>query len=166
MSAYVLAFLAGLAGTYCMDQMGGFAARRGVTTGVDISHVGRWFLGMRHGVFFHADIRKATPADNEVTAGWWFHYLVGGGIVALPYPLLVWVLWGAAPGIQIVSGLLYGVVTLPMLWLVMLPAFGWGWFGKNGPDGARMLLAGVVTHLAYGVGIGLFMTLARALGLY
>lgn len=166
MFVFFLAFLAGLAGTYCMDQMGGFAARRGVTTGVDISHVGRWFLGMRHGVFIHPDIRRATPENGEVKAGWWFHYLVGGGAVALPYPLLIWLLWGAAPGNQIVSGLLYGVVTLPMLWLVMLPAFGWGWFGKDGPVGARMVLAGVLTHLAYGFGIGLFMTLAHALGLF
>jgi len=165
MFVFVLAFLAGLAGTYCMDQMGGVAARRGVTTGVDISHVGRWFLGMPHGVFFHPDIREAKPATNEVKAGWWFHYLVGGGAVALPYPVLLLFLLGAAPADQIVAGLLYGLLTLPLLWLVMLPAFGWGWFGKNGPAGARMVLAGVLTHLAYGLGIGLFMTLAHALGL-
>lgn len=165
MSVFVLAFFAGLAGTYCMDQMGGFAARRNITTGVDISHVGRWFLWMGKGVFIHPDIRKTSPIDNEVKAGWWFHYLVGGGAVALPYPAVVWLVWGAMSGSQIVQGLLYGLITLPMLWLVMLPAFGWGWFGKKGPLGAKMVFAGLLTHIAYGFGIGLFMTLALVVGL-
>ena len=165
MTLFIWAFIAGLAGTYVMDLMGGFAAKRGITAGADISHVGRWALGMLQRRFVHADIAESPSVENEVKAGWYFHYLIGGGAVALFYPLLFLIPQIPVPVNHLLYGLLYGVITLPLLWFVMLPAFGWGLFGKNGPPGSRVVLAGVLTHLAYGFGIGVVMTLVSVLGL-
>ncbi len=165
MSLFLWAFIAGTAATYLMDKVGGWAAGKSITTGADISHVGRWFLGMFQGRFVHADIAASPPIDNEVKAGWYFHYLVGGGAVALGYPLMFLIPQLAVPVNHILPGILYGIVTLILLWFVMLPAFGWGWFGFGGPPNTRPILAGVLTHLAYGLGIGIVMTVVSSLGL-
>jgi len=42
-------------------------------------------------------------------------------------------------------------------WFVLLPAFGWGWFGRRGPLGANALLASPLSHIPYGLGIGAVM---------
>jgi hypothetical protein len=37
---------------------------------------------------------------------------------------------------------------------VLLPAFGWGRFGRRGPRGANALLASPLSHIPYGLGVG------------
>lgn len=165
MALLAWSFLAGIVGALLMDQAGGYAAKRGITTGVDIAQVGRWFLGMLRGRFVHADIRQSPPIENEVRAGWGFHFLIGGGAVALPYPLIFMLLQTPVPENSFLPGLLYGLATVGLLWFVMLPAFGWGVFGKNGPPATRSVLAGLLTHLSYGAGVGAVMTLVMKAGL-
>jgi len=165
MTLLIWGFLAGIVGSLLMDQAGGYAARRGITTGVDIALVGRWFLGMLRGQFVHTDIRLSPPIENEVRAGWAFHFLVGGGAVALPYPLIFMILQSPVPENSFLPGLLYGLVTVGLLWFIMLPAFGWGMFGKNGPPATKVVQAGLLTHSCYGIGIGAVMTLALKTGL-
>jgi hypothetical protein len=165
MSFFIWAFIAGTAATYLMDKVGGFAASKNITTGADISHVGRWFLGMLHGRFVHADIAASPPINNEVKAGWYFHYLIGGGAVGLGYPFLFLIPQLHITSNHILAGIAYGIITLVLLWFVMLPAFGWGWFGSRAPGRSNTLLAGILTHLAYGLGIGIVMSVVAGLRL-
>ena len=86
MEIWVWAFLGGVVGAVLMDITETIAAKRGITSGVNIALVGRWFLGLLHGQFFHSNILHSPPMRNEVKAGWVFHFLVGGGGVALAIP--------------------------------------------------------------------------------
>ncbi len=87
MEILALAFLGGIVGAVLMDITETYAAKVGITSGVNVALVGRWFLGLLRGRFTHSDIRDSQSSPQEVKAGWAFHFLVGGGGVALIYPL-------------------------------------------------------------------------------
>ena len=95
--------------------------------------------------------------------GWAFHFLVGGGGVALLYAAFV-----HAAGFHVVThhlwgGVIFGAATSLLPWLLLLPAFGWGWFGRRGPQGSNALLASTVSHIPYGLGVGVVMALGSSL---
>jgi hypothetical protein len=158
-NSLVLAYVGGIVGAVLMDITETFAARAGLTSGVNVALVGRWALGLLRGQWAHADIARAPVRPGEVRAGWAFHFLVGGGAVALIYPAVLLPL-GADPFAHPwLGGLLFGLATSLFPWFVLLPAFGWGWFGRRGPRDANALLASPLSHIPYGLGIGAVMAL-------
>jgi hypothetical protein len=159
MNAFALAFLGGILGAVLMDITELAMARVGIRSGVDVALVGRWFLGLARGRLAHADIRSSPSLPSEAGLGWAFHFLVGGGGVALIHPALLTFLGLQSPAHPILGGLLFGLLTSLLPWLVLLPAFGWGWFGRRGPDGANALLASPLSHIPYGLGVGTVMAL-------
>ena len=159
MNVYAHAFVGGIVGAVLMDITETGMARLGIRSGVNVALVGRWFLGAVRGRLAHRDIRTTPPMPRETSAGWTFHLLVGGGGVALMYPALASTL-GAAPFIHpIAGGVLFGLSTSLLPWFVLLPAFGWGWFGRRGPRGANALLASPLSHIPYGLGVGAVIAL-------
>lgn len=159
MTAFALAFLGGIVGAVLMDITEAAMARAGLRSGVDVALVGRWCLGLARGRLAHADIRSTPSLPGEAGVGWAFHFLIGGGVVALMLPALLLVL-GLPPSAHPVwSGLLFGLATSVLPWFVLLPSFGWGWFGRRGPPGAKAWLASPLSHLPYGLGVGAVMAL-------
>lgn len=163
MNNFVLAYLGGIAGAVLMDLTEIAAARIGITSGVDAALVGRWFLGLTRGRLAHADIRASPARPGEVRLGWAFHLLVGGGAVALLYPAVLLILGIAPDSHPLLGGLLFGLATSALPWFVLLPAFGWGRFGRRGPRGANALWASPLSHLPYGLGVGAVVALASRL---
>ncbi|CAD5371421.1 conserved membrane hypothetical protein [Rubrivivax sp. A210] len=167
MNTWLLAFLGGIVGAALMDLAETAAARFGITSGVNVALVGRWALGLTRGRLAHADISHSRPLPGEVRAGWVFHFLVGGGCVALAYPALLLATGLGAhahhlshPALfHLPGGLFFGAATSLLPWLLLLPAFGWGWFGRRGPQGAHALLASTLSHIPYGLGVGAVMAL-------
>jgi len=151
-------FVGGIVGAVLMDVTETYAARAGITSGVNIALVGRWVLRLRHGQFAHANIRDTRPVAHEASAGWAFHFLVGGGGVALAYPLFFQVTGLPLPASHLLGGLLFGLATSLLPWFVLLPSFGWGFFGRRGPQGSNALLASALSHLPYGLGVGAVIT--------
>jgi len=49
MNTYVLAFLGGVVGAVLMDITETGMARVGITSGVNVALVGRWFMGLTRG---------------------------------------------------------------------------------------------------------------------
>jgi hypothetical protein len=137
-----------------MDITETYAAKAGITSGVNIALVGRWFLSLLHGQFTHANIVDSKPFTHEVKAGWAFHFLVGGGGVALIYPLFFQATGLRLPNNYLLGGLLFGLATSLLPWFVLLPSFGWGVFGRRGPQGSNALLASTLSHIPYGLGVG------------
>jgi hypothetical protein len=156
---YVLAFCGGIVGAILMDITEALAARVGLTSGVSVALVGRWALGLLRGQWRHADIARSPAHPREVQAGWAFHFLVGGGGVALIYGAVLQATGIALPVHRLWGGLAFGAATSLLPWLLLLPAFGWGWFGWRGPRGSNALLASTVSHLPYGLGLGVVMAL-------
>lgn len=156
------AFLGGIVGSILMDITETYAAKVGITSGVNIALVGRWFLRLLHGQFFHHNILHSKSLPQEEKAGWAFHFLVGGGGVALLYPLFFQVTGLSIPNNHLLSGLLFGLATSMLPWFILLPSFGWGFFGRRGPQGSNALLASTLSHIPYGLGVGAVITV----GLY
>jgi hypothetical protein len=154
MEIFAWAFTGGIVGAVLMDIAETYAAKAGITSGVNIALVGRWFLSLLHGQFAHANIVDSKPYPHEVKAGWAFHFLVGGGGVALIYPLFFQATGLPLPSNHLLGGLLFGLATSLLPWFVLLPSFGWGFFGRHGPQGSNALLASTLSHIPYGLGVG------------
>ena len=159
MNSFVLAYAGGLVGAVLMDITETLVARAGLTSGVSIALVGRWALGLLRGQWAHADIARSPARPGEVRMGWAFHLLVGGGGVALLYAVVLQATGWALPAQRLWGGVAFGAATSLLPWLLLLPAFGWGWFGRRGPRGSNALLASTVSHLPYGLGVGVVMAL-------
>ena len=163
MNSYVLAYVGGIVGAVLIDITETLAARAGLTSGVSVALVGRWALGLLRGQWAHADIARSPARPGEVWVGWAFHVLVGGGAVALVYAALLEATGWTLPGHRLWGGVVFGAATSLLPWLLLLPAFGWGWFGRRGPMGSNALLASTVSHLPYGLGVGAVMALSSGL---
>lgn len=148
------AFLGGIVGAVLMDITENYAAKIGITSGVNIALVGRWFLGLLRGQLSHPNILNSKPFHHEIKAGWAFHILIGGGGVALIYPLFFQVTGIPFPNNQLLGGLIFGLSTSLLPWFILLPSFGWGFFGRRGPAGSNALLASTLSHIPYGLGVG------------
>ncbi|MDQ1362375.1 MAG: hypothetical protein QG652_235 [Pseudomonadota bacterium] len=159
MEILIWAFLGGLAGAVLMDITETYAAKVGITSGVNVALVGRWFLGLLHGKFFHSDILETRSFANEIKAGWAFHFLIGGGVVAMMYPLFFQITGLTLPDNHLLGGILFGLATSLLPWFILLPSFGWGFFGRRGPTGSNALLASTLSHIPYGLGVGAVIAL-------
>lgn len=163
MNSYVLAYVGGIVGAVLMDITETLAARAGLRSGVSVALVGRWALGLLRGQWAHADIARSPARAGEVRMGWAFHFLVGGGGVALLYAAWLQAAGWTLPAHRLWGGVAFGAATSLLPWLLLLPAFGWGWFGRRGPRGSNALLASTVSHLPYGFGVGAVMALGVGL---
>jgi DUF2938 family protein len=97
--------------------------------------------------------------NNELAAGWIFHYLTGGS-AALTYPVLYLVLNVPLPENHLFPSLLWGLATSVLPWFILYPAFGWGLFGTRAPKGTRPLLSTAISHSLYGLGLGTVLNIA------
>ncbi|MEO8153708.1 MAG: DUF2938 family protein [Rhizobacter sp.] len=164
MNIFVLAFLGGIAGAVLMDITETLAARFGIASGVNVALIGRWCMGLARGQLRHANILNARPLPGEVRMGWAFHFIVGGGGVALIYPAVL-----ECSGMPLVTshpllgGILFGLTTSLLPWSILLPSFGWGLFGRRGPPGSNALLASTLSHVPYGFGVGAVMAAGSGL---
>lgn len=154
MEIFAWAFLGGLCGAVLMDITEMVAAKFGISSGVNVALVGRWFLALLQGRFVHTNILHAKPHAHEVMAGWGFHLLIGGGCVALFYPLFLMATGLSLSANYLFGGVLFGLATSALPWLILLPSFGWGLFGWRGPVGSNALLASTLSHIPYGIGVG------------
>jgi Protein of unknown function (DUF2938) len=111
----------------------------------------------------HADIARSPARRGEVRMGWAFHFLIVGGGVALLYAAWLPAAGWSLPSQLLWGGVAFGATTSLLPWLLLLPAFGWGWFGRRGPRGSNALLASIVSHLPYGLGVGAVMALGSTL---
>lgn len=153
-------FFGGILGAVLMDITETLAAKRGIYSGVTVALVGRWAVALMQGHLLHRDIRQTAPYRHERAAGWLFHFIIGGGAVSLLFPLL----WGVMSGTGLPSSplpyLLFGLATSALPWFILLPSFGWGWWGRQGPTGSNALLASTLSHIPYGLGIWLAVALS------
>jgi len=85
MEILVWAFLGGIVGAVLMGVTETFAAKIGITSGVNIALVGCWFPGLLHGRFAYSNILDSAPLPDEVKAGWRFrNHLGGSAFVSIP----------------------------------------------------------------------------------
>jgi hypothetical protein len=104
----------------------------------------------------HKDITKAAAIKYEFAIGGVTHYVLGGAL-ALTYPALYLILDAPLPHNHLLPGILWGVATALLPWIIFYPVFGWGFFGVKAPQGMRPVLSPTVSHLVYGLALGIIL---------
>ena len=155
MDFFVVSFVGGFVGAYFMDVTEAILSRWHIRSGVTAAYIGRWAVGLGQGRFFHANIESSNPIKNEVRIGLWFHFIVGGGMVALAYPVVMTLLGFTGSSDHLFTSLIFGFATSIFPWFILMPSLGWGLFGLKGPAGSKPVLAPILSHIPYGLGIGL-----------
>jgi len=155
MEIWLISFIGGFVGSVFMDITETRMAKIGISSGVTGAYIGRWASGLIKGVFFHQNILNSVPVQNEIRIGQVFHFVVGGGVVALFYPLFLEFATFNEPFNHLLSATVFGLITSVLPWFILMPSFGWGLFGSNAPQGARPVISPVLSHIPYGFGIGL-----------
>ncbi len=165
MELILLLYLAGLIGSVGMDLISPLAERLGFRTGVTIPLIGRWFTNLWKGKFIHSDIHNTPSRQHENLVGWLFHYLIGGGAVALLLLPFIWLGGYTVLPLNPFPWIIFGLLTSFLPWLLLMPSYGWGWFGQHGPQGAKPLIASPLNHLGYGFGLWVGVSLENYFGL-
>ena len=160
---WIWSFFGGLVGTVFMDFTVSLLTRAGISSGLE-GLLGRWVMGFGQGKFVidgHKE-RLIPTTDQENRVAKYFHFIVGGGVVALGYPLWLLLTEISLAGAPILDGIIYGIATLAIAWFVQYPPFGFGICGRYSPEGTQPILATIPMHVAYGLGLGLILQIASA----
>ena len=155
MEILLVSFIGGFVGSLFMDITETKMAKAGIHSGVTGEYIGRWVIGLMKGVLFHPNIKTSAPEKNEIRMGQYFHFVLGGGVVALLYPFFhAFISFGEPLG-HLFSATVFGLLTSIFPWFILMPSFGWGVFGLKAPEGARPIVSPILSHIPYGFGIGL-----------
>jgi hypothetical protein len=112
--------------------------------------LGRWARHLLDRRVRHADIREAPPVRNELATGMAIHYATGVALTATYFALLRAL--KAEPSLPV--ALAYGAASGALPWLVLYPAYGYGWFGLREEPGGALIVTSAVGHVVFGFGIG------------
>jgi len=121
-------------------------------------YLGRWILNMSDGVFIHDNIQTATQFSFEIPVAISVHYFTGIFLVGI----FLWLRNNIKnfPS-SMVMGLVYGWLTILVPWLIMFPALGFGFFGLGAHNGINNIIASIIAHSFYGLGMTLWLGWVR-----
>lgn len=142
--------VAGIAAIVTMDVLGSVAQRVGLIVGAKGQWVGRWYLGILRGQFFHSDIAAVPEIAGEKKAALVGHCVIGI-VLAVFYLVSTDLLGISANGVLAAIG--YGLATCIFPWFLVFPALGFGCFGLKGPRNLRLFVSSLMNHLFYGFGL-------------
>lgn len=150
----------GVFATMTMDLINWAGKRLKVHKGGSYRLIGRWFIGFSRGRFRYGNILESPPQRYELQVGFVAHYLIG---IALGYLYFFSSAWFGLAAQNLKWSLGYGTLTNVLPWLIMFPAFGFGFFALKGPSDNTMLRSSFLNHLAYGAALGLGSLLTRSI---
>ena len=121
-------------------------------------YLGRWILNMFDGVFIHDSIQTATQFSFEIPVAISVHYFTGIFLVGI----FLWLRNNIKnfPS-SMVMGLVYGWLTILVPGLIMFPVLGFGFFGLGAGVGINNIIASVIAHSFYGLGMTLWLGRVR-----
>jgi hypothetical protein len=151
----LVSFVGGLIGSVFMDVTEEIMKKAGINSGVTGAYIGRWVSGLMKGLFFHQNIANTASEEGEIRIGQVFHFVIGGGAVALFYPLFFQLFHFDEPLNHLLLATIFGLATSVLPWFILMPLFGWGVFGSKAPEGSKPILSPILSHIPYGLGIGL-----------
>ena len=152
---WIWTVVGGFAGTFVMDMGARKIQQAGFNDALG-GLLGRWVLGFPKGRFaINGEVELKTPETPfEANVGKIFHYIVGGGGVALFYPLFFEFTNFALPGNHIIGGAIFGLLSVSLTWFVQYPCFGFSIFGYKAPKGSTTTWPPAILHTAYGTTFG------------
>lgn len=153
--------LMGILATLFMDLSAvGLAKSKIIKPQIGPQVVGRWFLYMFKGKFFHKDINQTPALKNEKLWALIAHYLIGIGLagVFLFMELMV-------PEIrdQLCMPLVFGIATVGLPWLWLYPSIGIGFLASRAPNRSPYIVTSLVNHTNFGLGFLIWIVVFRPL---
>ena len=141
-----------------MDLVSLFHRRVFGVVPLDYALVGRWMGHWAEGRGIEGTILTMPPIRNEAVLGWVAHYAIGlapglGYMLAVP--------WGPVDGgaAHALASLGFGLVSVALPWLVMQPAFGFGFAAAKLPRPGYARRQSLIAHGSFGLGLYLVSAL-------
>lgn len=118
--------------------------------------LGRWFLYLFKGEFFHRDISRTPPLKNEKLWSHISHYLIGIFLTGFylylvtKFPLINNQTW---------LSIIYGMATIVFPWFWLLPSLNLGFVARKSEKRLQIIKTNMLNHTNFGLGIFLWMLL-------
>ena len=112
--------------------------------------VGRYFLGLRKGMYFRYDILNEPLEKYELIIGYFIHYMIGSifGLIYIIFNIILF----KEPSFFL--ALTIGFLTVLGGWCVMMPyAYNKGFFGSRVENQKELLVQNLIAHFIFGIGL-------------
>lgn len=139
----------GILATLLMDLFSYLRKKMTQIPPANYAFVGRWVLTWFDGQYWHKNITQSTAKSGETIVGWTMHYLTG--IVFVCFFLILNDL-GFYP-INLLSSIAYGLMTTLAPFIILQPAFGFGYFAQQTPQPQQAIKNSLTAHLLFGFGL-------------
>lgn len=113
------------------------------------SSTGRWLMMLiSKKIIFNQNLDHENPVKYELQIGWAFHYWV-----AIIYGFAYYFLLAVFDILDtsILSGLIFGLISVIVPWFFYLPVTGKGFMGNKTPNPALTILLSTSSHVVVGV---------------
>lgn len=113
------------------------------------STTGRWFMMfISKKIIFNQNLDHENPVKYELQIGWAFHYWV-----AIIYGFAYYFLLAVFDILDtsILSGLIFGLISVIVPWFFYLPVTGKGFMGNKTPNPTLTILLSTSSHVVVGV---------------
>tara|TARA_B100001093_G_scaffold482363_1_gene513945 strand:+ start:1830 stop:2315 length:486 start_codon:yes stop_codon:yes gene_type:complete len=113
------------------------------------SITGRWFMMLiSKKIIFNQNLDHENPVRYELQIGWAFHYWV-----AIIYGFAYYFLLAVFDILDtsILSGLIFGLISVIVPWFFYLPVTGKGFMGNKTPNPTLTILLSTSSHVVVGV---------------
>ncbi|MCH1413164.1 MAG: DUF2938 domain-containing protein [Rhodobacteraceae bacterium] len=113
------------------------------------STTGRWFMMLiSKKIIFNQNLDHENPVKYELQIGWAFHYWV-----AIVYGFAYYFLLAVFNILDtsILSGLIFGLISVIVPWFFYLPVTGKGFMGNKTPNPTLTKLLSTSSHVVVGV---------------
>jgi hypothetical protein len=113
------------------------------------SITGRWFMMLiSKKIIFNQNLDHENPVRYELQIGWAFHYWV-----AIIYGFAYYFLLAVFDFLDtsILSGLIFGLISVIVPWFFYLPVTGKGFMGNKTPNPTLTILLSTSSHVVVGV---------------
>ena len=112
------------------------------------SIAGRWFIMMvSKKMIINQNLDNENPIKYELQIGWVFHYCVAIGYGFVYYFFLIAGILDAS----ILSGLIFGLISVIVPWFFYLPVTGKGFIGNKTPNPTLTRLLSTSSHVIVGI---------------
>ena len=112
------------------------------------STAGRWFIMMMSKkMIINQNLDNENPIKYELQIGWVFHYCVAIGYGFVYYFFLIAGILDAS----ILSGLIFGLISVIVPWFFYLPVTGKGFMGNKTPNPTLTRLLSTSSHVIVGI---------------
>jgi len=112
------------------------------------STAGRWFIMMvSKKMIINQNLDNENPIKYELQIGWVFHYCVAIGYGFVYYFFLI----ADILDTSILSGLIFGLISVIVPWFFYLPVTGKGFMGNKTPNPTLTRLLSTSSHVIVGI---------------